>query len=202
MRVLVACEFSNVVRDAFLRRGHDAYSCDLDRADHPNRNFRRHIRGDVRPPLPQQWDLVIAHPPCTHLANSGAVAHCPTGRWYNPRKRALMEQGVSFFLNCYNANADKVCVENPIMLGAAMRMIGIERTQIVQPYHFGEPRTKSTCLWLRGLPILVPTDVVKVTQEMYTSRGKKKIAKWYSTSQKNRSRTFLGIAAAMAEQWG
>lgn len=204
MRVLVACECSNTVRDAFLARGHDAYSCDVQRADHPNSNYRRHIRGDVRPLLQERWDLVIAHPPCTHLARSGAVAHTPGSYQYNPNKSELMLSGVLFFLQCYNANTDKVCVENPIMLGRAKDLIGIKPDQTIQPWQFGHPYTKATCLWLRGLPLLKPTKIISdeyvVPWVDYgnTSKGKRGIAR----NSKIRAKTFAGIAHAMSEQWG
>jgi hypothetical protein len=138
MRVLVACEFSNTVRDAFLRRGHDAYSCDIQRADHPNKNFRRHIRGDVRPLLREPWDLVIAHPPCTYLCNSGV-------RWMTERagRREAMLAAVVFFKECLAANAPMVCVENPIMCWYAKDELKVEPTQMIQPWQFGHPESKS-----------------------------------------------------------
>jgi hypothetical protein len=155
MRVLVACERSNTVRDAFLERGHDAYSCDIEIAKFPNPNYKRHIRGDVRPLLKEPWDLVIAHPPCTYLCNSGV-------RWLKTElgRINLMELACIFFLDCLSANAPRVCVENPIQHGYAKELIGIAPTQIIQPWQFGHGETKATCLWLKGLPNLKPTNIV------------------------------------------
>lgn len=189
MRVLVACEWSNTVRDAFLRRGHDAYSCDLQRAEHPNPNWRRHIRGDVRPLLRERWDLVIAHPPCTYLCNSGV-------RWITERQERLEEMmnAVVFFKECLAANAPMVCVENPIMHGYAKRALGVLPTQMVQPYQFGHPDSKATYLWLRGLTPLLPSSI--------NNNRLGTIHRLGSAGSKERSRTFEGIARAMAEQWG
>src|SRR5689334_85934 len=137
MRVLVACEWSNTVRDAFLARGHDAYSCDIIRAEHPNPNFRRHIRGDVRPLLREKWDLVIAHPPCTYLCNSGVCwLHTREGRFEE------MHKAVQFFKECLAANAPMVAVENPIMHKYARAKLLVDPTQIIHPYHFGHPESK------------------------------------------------------------
>lgn len=190
MKVLVACERSNVVRDAFLKRGHDAWSCDLQVAEHPNPNFRRHIRGDVRPLLRQRWDLVIAHPPCTFLCNSGV-------RWFKryPNRMDMMNDGATFFLECLGANSPRVCVENPIQHGYAKEIIQIEPTQIVQPWMFGHGETKATCLWLIGLPPLIPTDIVEERQGLCHKD-------WHKDSANTRSVTYQGIADAMADQWG
>ncbi len=188
MRVLVACEFSNTVRDAFLRRGHDAWSCDLRRADAPNENWHRHIQGDVRPLLRQEWDLVIAHPPCTYLCNSGV-------HWLGRRsgRYELMTEAVKFFRECLEANAPKVCVENPGMHKYAKEFIG-KQSQTIHPYEHGHPDSKATCLWLRGLPLLTSTKMNPVQVDMIYNTP--------STSSKQRSVTFQGIANAMAEQWG
>lgn len=188
MRVLVACEWSNTVRDAFLTRGHDAYSCDLIRAESPNPNYKRHIRGDVTPLLREEWDLVIAHPPCTYLCNSGV-------RWLTEREGRFeyMMDAVAFFNACLGANSPRVCVENPVMHGYAKKYIP-EQTQVIHPWQFGHPEKKATCLWLKGLPELKPTRIVgayRNTIHLLGSRG-----------SKERSRTFQGIAEAMAEQWG
>ena len=189
MRVLVACEWSNTVRDAFLGRGHDAYSCDLLPAEHPNPNWRRHIRGDVIPLLQEPWDLVIAHPPCTYLCNSGV-------RWVREREGRidLVTDAAIFFLKCLAANAPQVCVENPTMHHYARQHIPFPPTQIVEPYQFGEPESKRTCLWLVGLPSLFPTEIVTGRKNTIHYLG--------SNGSKERSRTFAGIARAMAEQWG
>ncbi len=189
MRVLVACEWSNTVRDAFLRKGHDAYSCDLKRADHPNPNFRRHIVGDVRPLLKEKWDLVIAHPPCTYLCNSGV-------RWLTEREGRLEEMynAVEFFKECLAANADKVCVENPVVHRYAKRAIAVTPTQLIHPHQFGHPESKGTYLWLKGLQPLIPTEINENRLNSIHLLG--------SAGSKERSRTFQGIANAMAEQWG
>ena len=190
MRVLVACERSNTVRDAFLERGHDAWSCDLQIAEHPNPNYKRHIRGDVRPLLEQSWDLVIAHPPCTYLCNSGV-------RWFKryPKRRKQMLEGALFFIQCLLANAPKVCVENPIQHGYAKELIVESPSQIIQPWMFGHGEVKATCLWLSGLPLLQPTDVV-------SGREQRCFKDWHKGSSNSRSVTCSGIARAMAEQWG
>ena len=189
MQVLVACEWSNTVRDAFLARGHDAYSCDLQRAEHPNPHWRRHIRGDVRPLLKEKWDLVIAHPPCTYLCNSGV-------RWITERDGRLdaMFDAVVFFKECLAANAPSVCVENPVMHKYARGALDVKPTQLIQPYQFGHPESKATYLWLQGLPPLTTTKVNNNRLNTIHLLG--------SAGSKERSRTFQGIAQAMAEQWG
>ncbi len=194
MRVLVACEFSGIVRNAFLLRGHDAISCDLEPGW--RKPYDRHVVGDVRPLLRQRWDLVIAHPPCTYLCHSGI-------RWLNDggrRKKRL--KGCEFFLECLDANSPKVCVENPVMLGGCLDLIGERPTQTVQPYEFGHCETKRTCLWLRGLPKLNPTTNLKgKTADLPKSVSQRM---WWGGSRSSRTRsiTYYGIARAMAEQWG
>lgn len=190
MRVLVACECSNTVRDAFLARGHDAYSCDLQRAQAPNRNWRRHIVGDVRPLLREEWDLVIAHPPCTYLCNSGV--HLLRD---NPVRQEAMMWAVEFFVECLRANSPRVAVENPTQHCYAREHIP-EPSQGVHPYQFGEPYTKLTYLWLKGLPKLVPTNVVSPVGGFVYGKNDGKDRK------NKRSKTVQGIADAMAEQWG
>lgn len=160
MRVLVACEFSGTVREAFLRRGHDAYSCDLlPSLGITPKNPKRHIRGDVTQVLKQRWDLVIAHPPCTYLANSGVQWLFKDGERNEERWESL-RRGAEFFVTCFNANADKVAVENPIQHKYAKELIGRPHTQIIHPWQFGHGETKVTCLWLKNLPPLVPTKIV------------------------------------------
>ena len=188
MRVLVACEYSGVVRDAFLAEGHDAISCDLLPTESPG----PHIQGDVRPLLRERWDLVIAHPPCTYLS---IMSQC---RGYPPERIVGMIDGAGFFNECLAANAPMVAVENPTPSGMARKLIGLPDC-IVQPHWFGDPYTKRTGLWLRGLPPLMPTLLV----EPYTAwvmSGKKPGATNYQ--RKYRSKTFPGMAAAMAQQWG
>lgn len=187
-KILVACEFSGTVRDSFLDYGHQAVSCDL----LPSSSGRgSHIQGDVSELLCEEWDLVVAHPPCTYLCNSGV-------RWLytQPERMALMVQAAKFFLRCLNANAKAVCVENPIPHGKAIEIIGKRYSQIVQPWQFGHGETKATCLWLRGLPPLRATNVV--------SGRVGRIHKLPPSPNRHliRSITYSGIARAMAEQWG
>ena len=180
MRVLVACEFSGIVRDAFIARGHDAVSCDLLPCEKPG----PHIHGDVLKILHDGWDLMIAHPPCTHLAVSGA-------RWF---KEKIPEQrkALDFVRMLMDADIDKICIENPIsIISTAIR----KPDQIIQPWMFGHGETKATCIWLKGLPDLKPTDIVS-GREARVHRMPPGPDRW-----KERSRTFAGIAAAMAAQW-
>lgn len=188
MRVLVACEYSGRVRDAFIAMGHDAVSCDLLPSESPG----PHIQGDVGPVLSDPWDLVIAHPPCTRLCNSGV-------RWLAERNLwDEMEHGARFFLACLNADAPRVAVENPVMHRYAREIVGRGPDFTVQPWQFGDNAKKRTCFWTRGLPPLKPTsdlDGTTATAECHTaSPGPDR---W-----KERSRTYQGIAAAMAQQWG
>ena len=194
MRILVACEFSGTVRDAFLRRGHDAWSCDLI----PNHS-ERHIRGDVTPLLREQWDLVIAHPPCTYLTVAA-------NKWHtnNPQREVMRQHAFAFFLKCYNANSPRVCVENPI---GVVSTLFDKPDQVIQPWQFGHRERKGTCLWLLGLPKLVSTKIVEPEEPISVSKsGKKSYSmSWLPASSVRhhlRSITFQGIADAMAEQWG
>lgn len=196
MRVLVACEYSGVVRRAFAARGHEAYSCDLDPSEDDS---PFHYQCPVETILGQwHWDLMIAHPPCTHLAISGA-------RWFKekPEKAALQAEALDFVRLLLNAPIDKICLENPIsVISTQIR----KPDQIVQPWQFGHEASKPTCLWLKNLPLLVPTKIVG-KGEYVTTKGGNRIPKWYNLPPspdrgKLRSRTFEGIAEAMAEQWG
>lgn len=196
-RVLVACEFSGTVRDAFLRVGHDAWSCDLLPADPPS---NRHIIADARTLLEDGWDLlIVAHPPCTRLCNSGVrwLAKPPPGRTLEDMWREL-DEGAEVFSDFWNAPVERVCVENPVMHGHAKKRIRnySDPAQSVQPWQFGHGETKRTCLWLRNLPALKPTNVVDGRQQR-VHRMSPGPNRW-----KERSRFFPGIAAAMAEQWG
>lgn len=186
MNVLVACECSGIVRDAFIAAGHNAMSCDLQETERPG----PHIVGDVLPLLRERWDLVIAHPPCTRLCNSGVAWLEKRNLWND------MRQGAKFFMDCLNANAPRVCVENPIPHGYAMAIIREPYSQVIQPWMFGHGETKATCLWLRGLPTLRPTRIVDGKEQRLhrLPPGPERA--------KERSRTYPGIAAAMAEQWG
>ena len=195
MRVLVACEFSGRVRDAFIARGHDAVSCDLLDTEVPG----PHIKGDILEVLNQGWDLMIAFPPCTDIAVSGA-------RWF-PEKIAdgRQQRAIEFFLALANAPIPKICIENPIgIMGKHYR----KHDQIVQPYMFGDAFEKKTCLWLKGLPLLQPTQIVEPPPRKVFDSGKT-MPQWYndafngpkSERAKTRSRTFPGLANAMASQW-
>jgi hypothetical protein len=195
MRVLVACEFSGVVRDAFRARGHDAWSCDLLPSE---RGPMWHIKGDVLQYLDLEWDLMIAHPPCTFLANSGVKWLYKGGkgtdrdfvRWND------MVEGAVFFADLLNAPIPRIAVENPIMHGYAREIIGGRPTQTIQPWQFGHGETKATQLWLKNLPPLTPTNIVP-GREQRVHLMPPGPERW-----RERSRTFPGIAEAMAEQWG
>lgn len=199
LRVLVACEFSGVVRRAFTDLGHDAWSCDLLPAEDGSNH---HIRGDARDVVKWGWDLlIVAHPPCTRLCNSGVrwLSVAPPGRSL-PDMWAELDTGAELFSAMWNAPVPRIAVENPVMhKHAKARITGYqEPAQSVQPWQFGDNETKRTCLWLRGLPALVPAVTVKpegVVARVHNmppgpDRGKE------------RSRFFPGIARAMAEQWG
>ncbi len=188
MNVLVACEFSGVVRDAFRARGHNAWSCDLlDCED----GSAFHLHGDVSlwinrgPEIGHDWDLMIAHPPCTHLAVSGA-------RWFKD-KHQEQKAAIAFFLALCNAPIPRICVENPVSIMSTRYR---KPDQIIQPWQFGHGEVKATCLWLKNLPKLVPTDIV-AGRKARVHRMPPGPDRW-----KERSRTLPGIGAAMAEQWG
>jgi site-specific DNA-cytosine methylase len=183
MRVLIACEFSGIVREAFLARGHDAWSCDLLPSEVPGPHFQddalRVARGGPA------WDLMIAHPPCTHLAVSGA-------RWFKEKQRE-QEDAIQFVRALMDAPIKMIAIENPIsIISSKIR----KPDQIIQPWQFGHGETKATCLWLKNLPKLVPTNIVegRTPRVHHASPGPDR---W-----KERSRTLQGIAEAMAEQWG
>lgn len=182
MNVLVACEFSGVVRDAFARRGHNAWSCDLLPSERPG----GHHQGDVRDLLVQgAWDLLIAHPPCTHLAVSGA-------RWFKDKQEEQVV-ALDFVRLLLDAPIPRIALENPVsIISSRIR----KPDQIVQPWQFGHGETKATCLWLKNLPPLVPTNIVE-GREHRVHRMPPGPDRW-----RERSRTFEGIAEAMADQWG
>ena len=181
MRVLIACEYSGTVRDAFLARGHDAMSCDL----LPTENPGPHYQGDVRDVLGDGWDLMIAHPPCTHLAVSGA-------RWFKD-KQVEQAEALDFVRLLLEAPIPRIALENPIsIISSRIR----KPDQIIQPWQFGHGETKATCLWLRNLPKLTPTQIVN-GREARVHRMAPGPDRW-----KERSRTYAGLAAAMAAQWG
>jgi hypothetical protein len=193
MKVLVACEFSGIVRDAFKARGHEAWSCDLLPTEQPG----LHIMGDVLEVIKSQpWDLMIAHPPCTYLSNAGARFLYPQGK-LNQGRLALAKKGKDFFMALFHTPMiPKICIENPI----PSKIIGLPQyDQIIQPYYFGDMVQKKTCLWLKNLPKLTYNTPPPKPQST-------KIAgNWFNKGgvdrQKNRARTFQGIANAMAEQW-
>jgi hypothetical protein len=203
MRVLVACEFSGVVRRAFRERGHEAWSCDLLPAEDDS---PYHVRGDALNLLGEGWDMMIGHPECTYLCNSGV-------RWLfggrgtkrDPVRWAKMEAAARFFLRLWQAQIPRIALENPIMHGYAREVIGAESSQIVQPYMFGHGETKATCFWLKGLPRLLPTHADAPL--FGVSAVSERVARIHLEPPgpdrwKNRSRTYEGIAVAMAEQWG
>jgi len=196
MRVLVACEFSGVVRDAFIKAGHTALSCDLMPSDKPG----PHYQGDVMDIIGGGWDLMIAHPPCTHLAVSGAR------HFAQKRADGRQQQGIDFFMALARADIPRYAIENPIGI---MSNIWRKPDQIIQPWEYGHSVTKSTCLWLKGLPTLKPTNIVD-KGKVWVAKSGKKMSQWYYDSsclkprerEKMRNTTFQGIADAMAQQWG
>jgi len=182
MKVLVACEFSGIVRDAFAERGHDAWSCDLCETE---RDPTNHVVGDVMSIIDRGWDLMIAHPPCTHLAVSGA-------RWFSGKKHE-QAAALDFVRRLMAAPVERIAIENPIsIISTKIR----KPDQIIQPWMFGHGETKATCLWLENLPPLKPTRIVEGREAKIhrMSPGPNR--------ERERSRTCVGIAAAMAEQWG
>lgn len=192
MRVLIACECSGVVRRAFRARGHDAWSCDI----LPSDDNGEHIQSDVEKILDKGWDLMIAHPPCTHLAVSGA-------RWFK-NKEEEQKQALAFVRILLDAPIPQIALENPVsIISSKIR----KPDQIVQPWMFGDTFTKTTCLWLKGLPLLKPTDVVDKGDRTITKSGRS-LPSWYNIPPSNpdrakiRSTTFPGFAGAMAKQWG
>lgn len=205
MRVLVACEESQEVCKAFRARGHEAYSCDIQECSggHPE----WHIQGDALEAIKGEWDMIIAFPPCTYLTVTG-------NRWFNIerygqkaiRRHMDREEAAEFFLKFANANCDKIAIENPIgYMSSAYR----KPDQIIQPYMFGHPARKATCLWLKGLKPLEPTKIVQPEVIQYKN-GKGTDNPWHMETMnlpageraKARSKTFPGVATAMAEQWG
>ena len=213
MKVLIACEESQRVCIAFREKGHEAYSCDIEPCSggHPE----WHIQDDVLKHLDKGWDLIIAHPPCTHLAVSGAR------HFEKKRQDGRQAEAIEFFCKILNANCEKIVVENPvgIISGdyipkhfpelAKKYNLPIKHSQIIQPYEFGDPSKKTTCLWIKGLPNLKPTNIVEPELITYICKNGKKatFSKDYCIGTgKNRgcsrSKTFEGIAKAMAEQWG
>ena len=187
MRVLVACEFSGAVRDAFKEAGHDAWSCDL----LPSDTEGNHIVGNVLDVINDGWDLMIAHPPCTYLCNSGVSwLHKDESRW------SKMRDGALFFKQLMDANIPQIAIENPIMHKYAVTVIGRRQDQLVQPWQHGHGETKATGFWLKNLSKLTPTDIVDGREQRLHKLGPSP-DRW-----KLRSTTYPGIAKAMATQWG
>lgn len=205
MKVLVACEESQRVCIEFRKRGHEAYSCDIEPCSggHPE----WHLQQDVVPLLKEKWDMIIAFPPCTYLTVTG-------NKWFNVerygdkaiKRHILREEAINFFMAFANADCEKIAIENPI---GCMSTRYRKPNQIIHPYMFGDAERKSTCLWLKGLPELIPTNIVK-PNVIYYKNGKGSYSPWHMNTMslspkeraKARSKTFPGIAKAMAEQWG
>ena len=191
MKILIACEYSGTVRDAFAAKGHDAWSCDI----LPTETKGNHFQGDVLEHLDKGWDMMIAHPPCTYLSNAGARFLYPKSK-LNEERYKLGLKAKEFFMALYNTPIDKICVENPI----SSKIFALPKySQIIQPYEYGHPIQKRTCLWLKNLSQLKPTDIIfkrqstKIPGNWFNKGGKDR--------QKNRSKFFDGFARAMANQW-
>jgi len=205
LRVLVACEYSGIVRDAFIRAGHYAMSCDLLPSES---DLGDHYRGDVFDVLLDGWDLMVAHPPCTYLTNAANgslyATSSSTGALVGPARWAALIEGATFFRALLNAPIPRIAIENPRMNGHAQKIVGRRRDQAIQPYQFGHMETKEVCLWLRGLPPLIAGEDVRAAM---LQLPKSEYAKVHHTPpgadrSKERSRFFPGIADAMAQQWG
>ena len=203
MRILIACEESQTVCKAFRKKGHEAYSCDIlpCSGGHPE----WHIQGDVLEELNRNWDMIIAHPPCTYLTVTGNKWMKPEFQNRFPGRQKQREDAIQFFMAFANAKCNKIAIENPVGI---MSTYWRKADQYVHPYHFGDPHSKRTGLWLIGLPLLVPTNVVE--PQMHIQKDGRRDPIWhYETMKlpaaersKARSKTFQGIADAMAEQWG
>jgi len=195
MKILIACEYSGIVRDAFRAKGHDAYSCDIIPTDSKP---RYHIQKDVLEVLDDNWDMMIAHPPCTYLSRAGA-------RWWKcPERQKLADKAAELVFALRDADIEKIAIENPIgQLNRRWRY----PDQTIQPWQHGHPYSKATCLWLKNLPLLVPTNVIEEYAPFLPSNtgGKRKGEKWHagkSSNAKDRAKFFSGVANAMADQWG
>ena len=192
MKVLVACEYSGIVREAFAKRGHDAWSCDLLPTDQPS---DKHIQGDVLEIINDGWDLIIAHPPCTHLSLSGAKY------WAEKRADGRQQAAIKFVEDIWDADCPRICIENPV--GALTKHSKLGKASVyIQPYEFGHAEQKRTGLWLKGLPKLKGTKFIDVKGLPNKERHR---LHWLPPSKdrwKIRSTTFQGIADAMADQWG
>lgn len=194
MRVLVACEYSGTVRDQFIKAGHDAVSCDI----LPSKRPGPHIQDDVLAVLNDGWDLMIAHPPCTYLANS-SNKHL----YLDADREAKTLEAAAFFCALLNADIPRICVENPIMRHAVER-VGRKQDQVIQPYQFGHMETKATCLWLKNLPLLKPISDLKAATYAQHNNERQKMFYMSPSPERGllRSKTCHGFAWAMAQQWG
>lgn len=204
MKILIACEYSGAVRDAFIKQGHDVMSCDLLPTDYPG----PHYQGSVFDILNDGWDMMIAHPPCTYLAVSGNRWLYNKDKTRNEERWRNREDGLDFVRALMDAPIEKIAIENPVScISSEIR----KPDQIIQPWQFGDEAQKTTCLWLKNLPKLKPTKIVG-KGEFTTFKSGKRHPKWYADAmataktkaerQKLRSKTFQGIADAMADQWG
>ena len=210
MKILIACEESQTVCKAFRAKGHEAYSCDIlpCSGGHPE----WHIKGDVLEQLDKGWDMLIAHPPCTYFSNAGMcnMTRKNSDDTYRANRNRLRDKSFDFFLKIANSNIAKIAIENPVgYLNTHYR----KPDQIIHPWQFGHSVNKKTCLWLKNLPLLKPTNIVEKDEIVVWDGTGKKISKWYKETLREakgdlkevsrlRSKTFSGIAEAMAEQWG
>lgn len=198
MKVLIACEFSGIVREAFRERGHDAWSCDLLPTEQPG----NHIQGNVLDILDDGWDMMIAHPPCTYLTRAGAAYY------HDSARKAQREKAINFFMSLLNSPISKIAIENPRPFNDLIKATG-RYQQVINPFEFGDPERKTICLWLRNLPPLFATEIIIVKpKKVYVRKSGPKKGQLYRAyyhngkNAKERSRFFPGIAKAMAEQWG
>jgi hypothetical protein len=200
MKILIACEYSGTVRDAFLAKGHDAVSCDILPTESPG----PHIQGDVLEVLNDGWDMMIGHPPCTYLSNAGACRLYPEKGELNKERYQKGLKAKEFFMILLKADIPKIAIENPIP-NTVFKMA--PHSQQIEPYEFGHPYTKKTRLWLKNLPVLLPTNIVKPVGPFVPSgTGRKDRSKYGAAKRgedaKNRAKFWPGIAQAMANQWG
>lgn len=208
MKVLIACEFSGIVRDAFIAKGHDAVSCDLLPTERPGPHYQGNVIDVLYNNLylTTDWDMMIAHPPCTHLSSSGA-AHFAA-----KRADGRQQRGIDFFLSLTKTDIPKVCIENPMGI---MSTHYRKPNQVIQPYEYGHDASKGTCLWLKGLSPLIPTEIIPPHHHVPSKRTGKSLPRWSNQCPsgadnlspgpdrgKLRSTTYQGIADAMADQWG
>jgi len=205
MKVLIACEFSGIVREEFRKKGHDVWSCDLLPTEIPGQHYQEDVLDII---VSNHWDLMIAHPPCTYLCIANAI-HYSIKKWGSEKvktRRIKQIDAILFFEKLLNAPIDKICIENPKPLNLLTNEVG-KYNQIIQPYWFGHPESKTTCLWLKNLKKLEPTKIVKRGLMLRGKNGRTNAA-WSNLLPNNeerwkiRSTTFVGIARAMADQWG